>query len=292
MSTTFILAKTRGSLVFVLKKSTASGLLALACLAACGGVRSSTGNTPDGSANWSLTWSDEFDLEAGKALDDTRWGFDVGGNGWGNGQLEYNSDRLDNASHDGEGNLAIVARREAFGENQYTSARIITRGRFEQAYGRFEARIQLPRGQGIWPAFWLLGGNFGTVGWPQCGEIDIMEFRGQEPWKIAGSLHGPAYSGATPVSKTYTLPGTGDFSDGFHVFRVDWNPQSISWFVDGYLFQSVALSSLPGEPVFDHPFFIILNVAVGGGYVGSPDGSTVFPQTMKVDYVRVYEPSP
>jgi len=235
-------------------------------------------------------WSDEFEGQAGQGADPSRWDFDIGGSGWGNGQLEFNTDKTSNAALDGEGHLDIVARKEAYGENAYTSARILTRGRFDKAYGRFEARIKLPIGQGIWPAFWLLGADHEEVGWPTCGEIDVMEYRGQEPWMIHGSLHGPGYSGGNPVSASYVIPGTGDFSDDFHTFRVDWDPGRIAWFVDDFLYQVVQLSDLPGPSVFDHPFFIIVNVAVGGAYVGPPDSSTVFPQTMKVDFVRVYEP--
>jgi beta-glucanase (GH16 family) len=240
-------------------------------------------------STWKLLWEDNFEGAKGQALDSRRWGFDVGGNGWGNGQLEFNTDKTNNAALDGDGYLDITAREETYGNNLYTSARILTRGRFHRAYGRFEARIKLPVGQGIWPAFWLLGNDIDEVGWPTCGEIDVMEYRGQEPWKIAGSLHGPGYSGGTPVSESYVLPGKSDFNEDFHIFRIDWSPERITWFVDDFLYQVVELSGLPGPSVFDHPFFMILNVAVGGAYVGPPDTTTVFPQTMKVDFVRVYE---
>jgi beta-glucanase (GH16 family) len=259
-------------------------------LVGCGGLDEPEPVAIDG--NWTLVWEDDFDGEAGTALDPDLWTFDVGGHGWGNNQLEHNTDRTDNAALDGDGNLAIVARREAYEGNDYTSARITTRGMLEPTYGRFEARIKLPQGQGIWPAFWLLGSDIDAVGWPQCGEIDIMEYRGQEPWLVHGALHGPGYSGNAPITDSYVLEGTGNFYDDFHVFRVDWSPSTIVWYVDDVIFQVVELASLPGDNVFDHPFFLLLNLAVGGSYVGAPDETTPFPQTMLVDYVRVYEAAP
>jgi len=242
-----------------------------------------------------LVWSDEFGAAAGTPIDSTKWKHDVGGGGWGNNQLEYDTSRTSNASHDGSGNLAIVARRETYTgtdgvTRDYTSARLNTAGKLEHAYGRFEARIKLPVGQGIWPAFWMLGNDIGTVSWPTCGEVDIMENVGNAPGVNHGSLHGPGYSGATPMTASYTLPGGARFTDAFHTFAIEWEPTAIRWYVDGNLYQTRTPASLPGGSrwVFDHPFFIILNVAVGGNWPGSPDGSTVFPQTMLVDYVRVY----
>jgi beta-glucanase (GH16 family) len=163
-----------------------------------------------------------------------------------------------------------------------------------QERGRFEARIKLPVGQGIWPAFWLLGANFETVGWPDCGEIDIMEYRGQEPNILHGSLHGPGYSGGDAITQSYTLPGEEGFNSDFHVFAVEWEPDTLRWFVDSTAYHVVTPVSLPrgGSWVFDHPFFIILNVAVGGYFAGSPDATTTFPQTMLVDWVRVYRSEP
>lgn len=263
--------------------------IALATLTGCTDDEEPMGPTP---MSWTLVWADEFDGEEGALPDSARWGYDIGATGWGNNELQNYTDRAENASMDGEGNLAIVAREDSTGTSDYTSARINTFDKFEQAYGSFEANIKLPVGQGIWPAFWMLGADFPDVGWPQCGEIDIMEYRGQQPWTTTGSLHGPGYSGANPVSSEFVLPGTGDFFDDFHLFRVDWTPDDIAWFVDGELFQYVRLDELPGESVFDHPFFLILNVAVGGNYVGSPDETTSFPQTMLVDFVRVYEGTP
>jgi len=241
-------------------------------------------------------WADEFNGSG--AVSSSTWTYDVGGGGWGNNQLEYDTARVANAAHDGEGHLVITAQRERFTgtdgvTRDYTSARINTAGRFEQAYGRFEARIQLPVGKGIWPAFWLLGGDIGRVGWPACGEVDIMENVGHEPGANHGSLHGPGYSGATPMTGIFRLPGGERLTDGFHVFAIEWEPAAIRWYVDGALYQTRTPSSLPAGTrwVFDHPFFIILNVAVGGNWPGSPDASTVFPQTMRVDWVRVGKPS-
>ena len=242
-----------------------------------------------------LVWSDEFEAGAGAPVDPTKWKHDVGGGGWGNNQLEYDTSRVDNVSHDGAGNLVLTARRETFTgtdgrTREYTSARINTSGRFEHAYGRFEARLRLPVGKGIWPAFWLLGSDIGRVSWPACGEIDIMENVGHEPSVNHGSLHGPGYSGATPMTGLFRLPAGQRFTDDFHVFALEWEPAAIRWYVDGALYQTRTPSSLPAGTrwVFDHPFFIILNVAVGGNWPGPPDANTVFPQSMLVDYVRVF----
>jgi beta-glucanase (GH16 family) len=149
----------------------------------------------------------------------------------------------------------------------------------------------MPRGKGLWPAFWMLGANIGQVGWPACGEIDIMENVGHEPGVNHGSMHGPGYSGATPETAIYTLPGGQSFADGFHTFAVEWEPNVVRFYVDDHLYQTRTPADLPPGTkwVYDHPFFLLLNVAVGGGWPGSPDGSTSFPQTMKVDYVRVYK---
>ncbi len=236
-----------------------------------------------------LVWEDEFEGPAGELPDSTKWRFDIGTD-WGNAQLEYDTNRPENACLDGQGHLAITARKENYAGCAYTSARINTAGLFEMAYGRFEARIKLPIGKGIWPAFWLLGANFAQVGWPACGEIDIMEYRGQEPQIVHGSLHGPGYSGGNAITKSYRLAGNEAFSDDFHIFAVEWHPNSITWYVDDVAFQKITPADLPPGKrwVFDHPFFIILNVAVGGHFVGPPDSTTVFPQTMLIDWVRVY----
>jgi beta-glucanase (GH16 family) len=242
--------------------------------------------------NWQLVWSDDFNDSAGVSPDTTKWAFDIGtgpnNDGWGNAELEYYTDRPTNASMDGQGNLAITARREAYGGAAFTSARIKTQGTFDQTYGRFEARIKTPYGPGIWPAFWLLGSDVATIGWPGCGEIDIMELRGQKPYVINGTLHGPGYSGAASITKTYALEND-RFDNDFHLFAVEWGGDYLDFFVDNTLYQRLTPEDLTGEWVFNHPFFLILNVAVGGNYVGFPSNLTPFPQTMLIDYVKVYK---
>lgn len=240
--------------------------------------------------NWRLIWQDEFDGAAGQSPNNTNWTFDIGtgNNGWGNQELQYYTDRPQNISLDGEGNLVITARRELFGGMPFTSARIKTQGLFEQAYGRFETRMKLPYGPGIWPAFWLLGSDIETVGWPNCGEIDIMELRGQQPNLIAGTVHGPGYSGGNSISKSFGFEQK-RFDTDFHLFAVEWGVNYLRFYVDDILYQEIKPKDLSGRWVFDKPFFIILNVAVGGNYVGFPTSQTPFPQTMIVDYVRVYQ---
>jgi beta-glucanase (GH16 family) len=242
--------------------------------------------------NWQLVWSDEFDGSAGVSPDAAKWTFDIGvgpnNNGWGNSELEYYTSRATNASLDGNSNLAITAKRETYSGSAFTSARIKSKGLFDQTYGRFEARIKAPWGPGIWPAFWLLGSNVDTIAWPQCGEIDIMELRGQKPTMINGTVHGPGYSGAAGVSKIFGLENS-RFDTDFHIFAVEWGKDYIDFFVDSKLYQRITPNDVKGDWVFDHPFFIILNVAVGGNYVGFPSNLTPFPQTMYVDYVRVYQ---
>jgi beta-glucanase (GH16 family) len=243
---------------------------------------------------WVLTWSDEFDGPDGSPPDPAKWVLESGGHGWGNNELEFYTARLQNVRQE-NGHLVIEAIKENFTGDKgtrrdYTSARLKTQGRFSQRYGRFEARIQIPSGKGMWPAFWMLGDDFSSAGWPACGEIDIMESAGDtEPAMIHGSLHGPGYSGANALTAAYTL-SRGRFSDGFHVFAVEWAPQVVRFFVDGELYATKTPSDVPvGKRwVFDHPFFILLNLAVGGNLPGSPRNSTVFPQRMLVDYVRVY----
>jgi beta-glucanase (GH16 family) len=233
-----------------------------------------------------LVWSDEFSGPNDQSPEATKWTYDIGTD-WGNNQLEYSTTSPKNASLDGNGNLRIRALKEDFQGQSYTSARIVTRDRIEPTYGRIEARIDLPTGQGIWPAFWLLGSNISTVGWPQSGEIDVMEFLGHDTDAIYGTLHGPGYFGGNGLSQKYQL-STGRFDTGFHIYAVEWTSEQITWFVDGIEYHSVLKDDVPGEWVFDHPFYIILNVAVGGDWPGSPDASTQFPQEMLVDYVRIY----
>ena len=194
------------------------------------------------------------------------------------------------------GALVITARAEKFtGKDgiarEYTSARLKTLGRFSQAYGRFEARIKIPRGQGIWPAFWMMGVDIDSRGWPDGGELDVMENIGREPNTVYGTLHGPGYSGADGISTPFQSPNGRPFADDFHLYAVEWEPSEIRWYVDSNHFRTLKPSDLPGGSkwVFDHEMFMLLNVAVGGGWPGNPDGTTVFPQQMQVDYVRVYK---
>lgn len=237
--------------------------------------------------NWQLVWEDEFDGSVGQLPDAGKWNFDIGTD-WGNRQLEYDTDRPENAATDGKGHLAIVARRESYAGSPFTSARITTKGKLDQTYGRFEARIKMPWGPGIWPAFWLLGSNIDEVSWPQCGEIDIMEYRGQQPNLIHGTIHGPGYSGGAAITKSFGFEKD-RFDVDFHLFAVEWGKEYINFFVDETLYKSITPADVPGEWVFDHPFHIILNLAVGGDYVGFPTSQTPFPQTMLVDWVRVYQ---
>jgi beta-glucanase (GH16 family) len=273
-------------------------LPAIAWLLLCsGGVSaSSPPGTTAANPQWTLVWSDEFNGPNGSPPDPTQWSFDTGGNGWGNNELEYYTRRLQNAQIQ-NGSLALTALEEAYTgtdrvTRRYTSGRLKTEGEFAEAYGRFEARIKIPSGQGMWPAFWMLGNNIGTVSWPACGEVDIMENIGKEPSTIHATIHGPGYSGANGIGSPYSLP-SGRFSDDYHLFAVEWEPKVIRFYVDNHLYATRTPADLPAGTswVYDHPFFIILNVAVGGSWPGNPDPTTVFPETMLVDYVRVYQPS-
>lgn len=234
-----------------------------------------------------LVMSDEFDTEG--APDSSIWKFEIGtgDNGWGNQELQYYTNRTENVKVD-NGYLLITAKKEDFEGSNYTSGRLITKGLFEQKYGRFEARIRMPYGKGLWPAFWLLGSNIDNVGWPQCGEIDIMEYLGDAPTVAFGSVHGPGYSAGEAESKKYTLIND-RFDTGFHIFGIEWGPNYINYYVDGDLYNQITPKDVNGEWVFDQPFYIIMNLAVGGNFPGSPNAETVFPQTMVVDYVRVYQ---
>jgi beta-glucanase (GH16 family) len=242
--------------------------------------------------SWKLVWSDEFNGPANALPDAAKWTYDLGHghDGWGNQELETYTNSTDNVHLDGNGHLII---RALAGEpGSYTSSRLKTQGKFTIAYGKIEARIQLPYGQGIWPAFWALGADINTVGWPKCGEIDIMENIGKEPGIQHGSLHGPGYSDGNSVTAKYSLPSGGKLSDDFHVYTIVWSPESIEFLFDGNSYLKATPQSLPAGAswVFNKPFFLLLNVAVGGNWPGSPDSSTVFPQEMTVDYVRVYQP--
>jgi beta-glucanase (GH16 family) len=272
-----------------------------------GAGRPDAGAGNDGSSatlpGWVLTWSDEFNGPDGSAVDPSKWVHDLGGTGWGNQELEYYTDGTQNAVVTG-GNLVITATTAgtsgltcsypSSGPCKYTSARLLTQGKFSQQYGRFEARIQIPEGQGLWPAFWMLGADINTMAWPTCGEVDIMENIGKEPSVNHGSLHLPA-TGTTNDSQLtgmVTLASNAKLGDGFHTYAVEWSAAAIKFYLDDTLYETQTPASATGRTwEFDHPFFILLNVAVGGQFPGAPDATTTFPQTMKVDWVRVYQPS-
>jgi beta-glucanase (GH16 family) len=239
-----------------------------------------------------LVWSDEFNGAANAAPDAGKWTYDLGNNnGWGNRELENYTKDPENAHLDGNGNLVIRAEPVKDNPNSYTSARIKTQGLFAASpNGRVEARVKVPAGAGIWPAFWMLGNTFNGRNWPACGEIDIMESLGREPSVNHGSLHGPGYSGGKPMTSIYTLPEGRKFSDDYHIFAIDWKPTEITFYVDDMAYETVRDTDIPAGTkwVFDQPFFVILNVAVGGNFGGAVGAATVFPAEMLVDYVRVY----
>ncbi|GLW46633.1 hydrolase [Streptomyces sp. NBRC 14336] len=261
---------------------------ALVATAATGSARA---EPDDGPGVRAVTFSDTFDGPAGSAVDSAKWHIETGDN-VNNHERQYYTDGNRNAALDGQGHLVITARRENpanyqcwYGRCEYTSARLNTAGKFTAQYGHVEARIKVPRGQGMWPAFWMLGT---PVDWPASGEIDIMENVGFEPATVHGTLHGPGYFGSGGIGAAYTLPNGQAFADAFHTFAIDWAPDSITWSVDGNVYQRRTPADLGGRQwVFNKPFFLILNLAVGGYWPGDPDGSTVFPQQMVVDHVTV-----
>lgn len=276
-------------------------LVAVLVISSC-----TTDNTQTIAQFTDLVWQDEFDTEG--APNPANWIFETGTgtDGWGNNELQYYTDRPENVSVQ-NGLLLITAQKEQLNGANYTSARMLSK--FEQTYGRFEARIRVPEGSGLWPAFWLLGADCEEVGWPLCGEIDIMEYRRQEPTSVSGSIHGPCYSGLTvpqgQVTKSYDL-GNDRFDDGFHIFGIEWGPDYINYYVDDILYNQITPDDIEvtptdciytlddgtdvtGEWVYNKPFYIILNLAVGGNFPQAPDSDEVFPQSMLVDYVRVYK---
>lgn len=261
-------------------------------------------------ADWTLVWSDEFTgndpalpTQDGKTLPDpAKWGYDRGGWGWGNSELQFYTNPLSpdfdptNAWLE-NGQLVIEVRDDSgrngnpdlFFGNDYTSARLLTKGKFDQRYGRFEARIKVPTGgSGLWPAFWMLGADFPEVSWPFCGEIDIMEYVSRLPNEVFGTIHGPGYSGGASFGNILDLgePVVNDY----HMYAVEWDPGEIRWYLDGQLYHTATPADIsPNQWVFDHAFFMILNVAIGGNFGGSLDPNLSFPTSMYVDYVRVYE---
>lgn len=274
----------------------------LVCLLICatGAFSSCSDSTDVKSHNWQLVWSDEFNTMTSDSLPDPeKWSYDIGNgsSGWGNNELEYYTNRTQNIkldSIDGVQYLKITARSESYSGYSYTSARIKTKGLYSTQYGRIEARIKLPYGPGIWPAFWMLGSNIDSAPWPQCGEIDIMEYKGYQPYLIYGSVHSPSASDSTTdayITQEFGYTST-RLDNDYHIYAVEWSSTAIDFYLDNILYREVTptdLSSVGGTWVFNNPFYIILNLAVGGDFVGSPNSNTTFPQTMLVDYVRVYK---
>jgi beta-glucanase (GH16 family) len=239
-----------------------------------------------------VTFADEFDGDLGASPDMTRWSYDLGSTGWGNNESQFYTSSRDNLALDGDGNLVIVGRRTDDrshpcwnGPCEFTSGRLSTYRKFTQRYGIFEARIKVPPGKGMLPAFWLIGDNIHDVQWPNCGEIDIMEFPGKKRGAIYGSIHGPGYS----RGGEYLLPDGRSFSDDFHVFTLYWTPGSLTYAVDGMQYKQFTVADTEQNRwAFDRPFFIVVNLAVGGKWPGYPEPEDVFPQRMLVDYVRVH----
>jgi beta-glucanase (GH16 family) len=259
--------------------------------------------TPD---TWELVWSDEFNGAAGTGPDPNTWTHELGDGalnditGWGNGELQYYTDSTDNAAMDGNGNLVLTAKETDpnsdylcwYGQCEYTSARLISAGKQAQQFGRIEIRAQVPFGQGIWPALWMLGTDIEEVGWPQTGEIDIMEYVGWAPNAVFGTLHGPGYSGGNALGSGLYDIGE-PVADAYHEFSVEWQPGEVRWYIDGVNFFTADTTDTPlgdgSDWVYDHPFFFILNIAVGGNFPGNPDDTSTYPQTLAVDYVRLYQ---
>ncbi len=256
---------------------------------------------PDpGPSGWSLTWSDEFDNPAGTAPDPAKWAYEIGDGtangipGWGNDELQYYTDSTDNAAADGQGNMVITAQAADgslpcyYGPCDYTSARLLSVDRAEFAYGRIESRIQLPDGQaGLWPAFWSLGTDINRVGWPQTGEIDIMEYVSRIPDEAFGTIHGPGYSGGSAYGNILSIP---DLTADYHTYAIEWEPDLITWYVDDVLYHSATPADVAPNPwVFNDPVYLLLNMAIGGNFGGAVSPDLTFPQEMKIDYVRTYQ---
>lgn len=243
---------------------------------------------------WELVWHDEFE---GDTINRENWTYDIGGWGWGNGEAQYYTDRPENARVE-NGLLVIEARQERFEESYYTSARLLTQGLHAFQYGRIEARIKVPGGVGTWPAFWMLGDNFGRdtenpndSNWPNVGEIDIMEYVGREPDLVVGTVHGPGYAGAGGLTRWNRQDEP--IADDFHIFAIEWDFDGIRWFYDGEMYYDLGRDAVGNrEWVFDQPFFIILNLALGGTLGGTIALDTEFPQNYYIDYVRVYQKTP
>jgi beta-glucanase (GH16 family) len=235
-----------------------------------------------------LLWLDEFDGPAGTPPSARHWRAELGDGGWGDDQLQRYTGDPANAALDGRGRLAITARRSAAGA--ITSARLITKGLVAARHGRVEARIKVPAGRGMWPAFWLLGTDIDAVGWPRCGEIDVMEVVGSEPRTVHGTLHGPGHAGVGLGIGAAHDAGL-DLTERFHVYAVDWAPGRITWSLDGAPYSTLGRADVPGGArVFEHDFFLLVNLAVGGSWPGNSTDDPPLPATMLIDWIRVTSP--
>ena len=287
------------------RAAVAAGVLTWMLIACSDDVPSPGGTTTNSkpAIQWTQIWSDEFDGPAGGAVDAAKWTNDVGDGcsqqlcGWGNNEREYYSTSAENISTNGQGQLVIVGEVAPtgltcyYGPCQYTSAKITTRGKLiVQPAGKLEARIKLPSGQGLWPAFWMLGSTCPQEPWPNCGEIDIMENKGSQSTTTSSALHGPGYSGQTPFAHAQTFPGSA--VTDFHTYGVEWDGNSVTWLVDGVPHYYVERGDIQryGPSVLGKSFVVILNLAIGGHFDGDPQSDTIFPATMLVDYVRVFQP--
>jgi beta-glucanase (GH16 family) len=266
-------------------------LAAAACVA--GEAAAGAGAAPAGASDRHLVWSDEFSGQAGKPPDPSKWAYDIGGGGWGNDELESYTRSTRNARLDGHGDLVIAARHEDHTgpdghPRQYTSARLKTLGRFSFRYGKVAARMQVPAGRGLWPACWMLGADIGRVGYPRCGEIDVMELLGQQPRKVYGTVHGPGPDLDRGIGGTFTADRS--LARGFHTYAARWTPHSVRFSLDGNVYEVVRKSDYPKRDkwALDRRMFILLNLAVGGSWPGPPDSATKFPARLKVDWVRVW----
>ncbi len=246
-------------------------------------------NSPSEYTGYNLVWADEF---RGSAVDENNWSFEIGNNnGWGNSELEYYK-KENSTIHENE-YLVVTAKPEQTGEFEYTSSRLISKGKKEFTFGRVDIRAVMPIGQGIWPALWTLGADIGTKSWPACGEIDIMEYLGHEPDRVYGTAHWGTNTSTHKYKGSNTLASNaGDFNENFHVFSIIWEKDRIEWRVDDKKFYEITADEMEGQPYpFNKPQFFLINLAVGGNWPGYPDATTVFPQRLIVDYIRVFQKS-
>jgi beta-glucanase (GH16 family) len=282
-----------------MRKSLTATLTVIASVACSSGTTSVVETPPV--VKWVQVWSDEFDGPAGAPIDATKWSYQTADGcaegicGWGNSEKEYYTDAPENVSLNGQGQLVIAARQAStgltcyYGPCLYTSGKVTTRAKMNAQPGRVEARIKLPAGQGLWPAFWMLGQNYPAIPWPQCGELDVMENRGSDPTSTSSAVHGPGYSGATPFTHAQKL-AAGAYSDDFHTFAVEWDALHVRFFIDDTAHYGITRDAVTqyGRSVLDQAYFVIINLAVGGHFDGDPRSDAIFPATMLVDYVRVF----